>query len=157
MDSVLKFDLVLSVGHAMKGKKNKSLFYTIVSVSGGQMSHKFWSLLQKICSAATSFGLPLGQNLLHSDLPDEQLDELVQDIMAVTPQSGVGLIHGPLRSRSYQIQRQRLHQALQHLDPVTSALRQSRRIIRRTYSVPGPYVKNEVTLMTYPCVCKTKP
>ena len=66
--------------------------------------------------------------------------------MAVTPQSGLGLVQGALRSRGFRIQRHRVIKALQRLDPVTSALRQSRRIIRRMYHVPGPnslwYISN---------------
>ena len=66
-----------------------------------------------------------------SELNDEQLDELIREITAVTPQSGVRLIQGALRSRGHQIQRRRIHEALQRLDPVTSALRQYRRIISK--------------------------
>lgn len=84
------------------------------------------------------FALPVGLHHNFSELPDEQLDELIIEITAVTPQSGVGLIQGALRSRGHQIQRRRIREALQRLDPVTSALRQSRRIIRRSYNVPGP-------------------
>ena len=77
--------------------------------------------------------MPLGHESNFSALSDHELDMLVREIFSVTPQSGVGLVQGGLR-----IQRHRVIESLRHLDPITSALRQSRRIIRWTYSVPGP-------------------
>ena len=84
------------------------------------------------------FGMPLGQQHNFSSLSDADLDNIVRSILSVTPQSGVGLVQGALRSRGLRIQRRRVIEALQRLDPVMSVLRQSRRIIRRTYQVPGP-------------------
>ncbi len=69
------------------------------------------------------FALPVGTRHNFSGLSDEQLDELVREIMNITPQSGVGLIRGALRSRGYHVQRRRIRESLQWLDPVTSALR----------------------------------
>ena len=83
-------------------------------------------------------GMPLGHESNFSALSDHELDMLVREILSVTPQSGVGLVQGALRSRGLRIQRHRVIESLRRLDPITSALRQSRRIIRRTYSVPGP-------------------
>ena len=84
------------------------------------------------------FGMPLGQQHNFSSLSDADLDNIVRSILSVTLQSGVGLVRGALRSRGLRIQRRRVIEALQRLDPVMSVLRQSRRIIRRTYQVPGP-------------------
>ena len=84
------------------------------------------------------FGMPLGHHNNFSSLPDEELDNYIRNILLITPQSGVGLVQGALRSRGLRVQRRRVIEALQRLDPVTSVLRQSRRIIRRTYQVPGP-------------------
>lgn len=84
------------------------------------------------------FGMPLGQEHNFSNLTDAELDSIVREILSITPQSGIGLVQGALRSRGLRIQRRRVLSSLRRLDPVTSALRQSRTIIRRTYHVPGP-------------------
>ncbi len=83
-------------------------------------------------------GLPVGQAQSFSQITNDELDNLIKDILTVTPQSGLGLIRGALRSRGLLVQRHRVISALQRLDPVTSALRMSRMIIRRKYNVPCP-------------------
>ena len=84
------------------------------------------------------FGMPVGQNYNFSSISSDELDRLVREILTTTPQSGLYLIIGALRSRGIYVQRRRVIETLHRLDPVTSALRQSRTIIRRAYSVPGP-------------------
>ena len=73
--------------------------------------------------------MPIGHQQNFSNLSDAELDQLINEILALTPQSGLCLSQGALRSRGYRIQRRRVAEALQRLDPVTSALRQSRGII----------------------------
>ena len=84
------------------------------------------------------FGMSLGHEHNSSSITENELDILVREIMSVTPQSGAGFVQGALRSRGLRIQRHRVVASLRRLDPVTSALRQSCTIIRRTYRVPGP-------------------
>ncbi len=84
------------------------------------------------------YGMPTGREHNFSSLEDNKLDTIVREIMAITPQSGLGLIQGALRSRGLQIQRRRILASLRRLDPVMSALRQLRTIICQTYHVPGP-------------------
>ena len=83
-------------------------------------------------------GMPVGHDSNFSQISDAALDDFVRDILTSAPQSGIGLIRGALQSRGWRIQRHRIIAALQRLDPVMSALRQTRRIIRRTYNVPSP-------------------
>ena len=80
----------------------------------------------------------MGHGSNFSQISDAALDNLVRQILTTAPQSGIGLIRGALQSRGWRIQRHRIMAALQRLDPVMSALRQTRRIIRRTYNVPSP-------------------
>jgi len=82
--------------------------------------------------------LPVGQEHNFSQITDFALDYVIRDVLTLAPQSGVGLFRGALRSRGLPVQRHRVIAVLQRLDPVTSALRQTRRIIRRTYNVPCP-------------------
>ena len=71
------------------------------------------------------FGMPLGQEHNFSNLTDTKLDSIVREILSITPQSGIGLVQGALRSRSLRIQRRQVLSSLRRLDPVTSALLQS--------------------------------
>ena len=82
------------------------------------------------------FCMPVGQNF--PSISSGELDRLVREIVMTTPQSGLHLIIGALRSHDIYLQRRRVIETLHRLDPVTSALRQSRTIIQRAYSVPGP-------------------
>ena len=82
--------------------------------------------------------MAVGQAESFSQITNDELDNLIRDILTVTPQSGLGLIRGALRSRGLLVKRHRVISAMQRLDPVTSALRMSRMIIRRKYNVPCP-------------------
>ena len=62
--------------------------------------------------------MPLGQEHNYSSLSDRDLDNIMRSILLVTPQSGVGLVQGALRSRELRIQRRRVIEALRRLDPV---------------------------------------
>ena len=67
-------------------------------------------------------GMPLGQEHNNSS-SDGDLDNIVRSILLVTPQSGVGLVQGALRSRKLRIQRCCVIEALRRLDPVMSVLK----------------------------------
>ena len=83
-------------------------------------------------------GMPVGHAGNFSQISDDALDDLVREILTLAPQSGIGLICGAIQSRGWRVQRDRIIGAVQRLDPVVSALRETRRIIRRTYNVPCP-------------------
>lgn len=85
-----------------------------------------------------SFGMPVGRDGNFSQIADVTLDNLIREILTMAPQSGIGLIRGAIQSRGLRVQRHRIISALQRLDPVMSALTQTRQIIRRTYNVPCP-------------------
>ena len=105
-----------------------------------------WTDIARILGVSTrtlsrrrqELGLSVGHGSNFSQISDAALDNLVRKILTSAPQSGIGLIRGALQSRGWRIQRHRIMAALQRLDPVMSALRQTRRIIRRTYNVPSP-------------------
>ena len=84
------------------------------------------------------FSMPVGQNYSFSSITSNELDRVVSEILTLTPQSGLGLVRGAFRSQGLHLQRLRIIETLQRLEPVTSALHQSRAIVRRSYSVPGP-------------------
>ena len=74
----------------------------------------------------------------HSTISDNDLDLLVRGILQITPRIGYRLVQGALRSRGLRIQRRRVLESLQRVDPVTVTMRASRSIVRRRYSVPCP-------------------
>ena len=69
---------------------------------------------------------------------DADLDNVVAEILETTPQAGRNLVCGSLQSRGIQVQRRRIVEAIQRVDPVTPTLRDSRQIVGRRYSVPCP-------------------
>ena len=99
-----------------------------------------WTDIARILGVSTrtlsrrrqALGLSVGHGSNFSQISDAALDNLVRQILTSAPQSGIGLIRGALQSRGWRIQRHRIMAALQRLDPVMSALRQTRRIVRRT-------------------------
>lgn len=71
-------------------------------------------------------------------LSDYDLDNSVRNIVATTPGAGIRLVQGGLRERGIIIQRHRVIDSLHRVDPVSSTLRNAKRIVRRTYNVPCP-------------------
>ncbi len=82
------------------------------------------------------FGMPV-EGREFSTITDSQLDELVAGILQDTSAVGLRMIKGSLRQRGL-CQRYRVLHSIRRVDPVTSTLRNSRRIIRRSYSVSCP-------------------
>ena len=83
------------------------------------------------------FGMPV-EGRQFSIITDSQLDQFVARILQDTPAVGLRMIMGSLRHRGLTIQRHRVLHSIRRVDPVTSSLRNSRRIIRRSYNVNCP-------------------
>ena len=60
-----------------------------------------------------------------SEISNTELDELLKSIMAVTPRAGESYIRGSLRGSGVRIQRWRIRERLQAIDPVGRAARRS--------------------------------
>lgn len=73
-----------------------------------------------------------------SDISDQDLDEVVRDIVSLTPNAGETMTFGALRGRGLRVQRHRVRESINRVDPVGRALRRQRTIIRRIYNVPSP-------------------
>ena len=73
-----------------------------------------------------------------SNVSDTELDNIVRQVREVTPSAGLRMVQGSLRQRGLAVQRIRVLHSLRRVDPVTTTLRDARRIIRRSYSVPCP-------------------
>ena len=73
-----------------------------------------------------------------SNMSDYQLDEFVGRILQATPAVGLRMVMGSLRHHGHTVQRHRVLHSIRRVDPVTSTLRNSRRVIRRSYNVACP-------------------
>ena len=82
-------------------------------------------------------GLPIGADV-YSICDDDELDEIVQEILQESPESGEVYVDGALAFQGFRVQRRRLRQSLRRIDPVNRSLRRSFAIVRRQYRVAGP-------------------
>ena len=73
-----------------------------------------------------------------SDLPDDQLQEVVTSVKEHHPRAGEVMVQGHLRAQGVHVQRDRLRSAIHHIDPIGAATRRRPPIRRRVYSVPCP-------------------
>lgn len=73
-----------------------------------------------------------------SDLSDNDLDELLKSIIALTPRAGESYVRGSLKGSGVRIQRWRIRERLNSIDPVGRATRRSSAIRRRVYNVRVP-------------------
>ncbi|XP_060085554.1 uncharacterized protein LOC132564966 [Ylistrum balloti] len=92
------------------------------------------SLVYKTLKSA---GLPV-RSVKYSTISDSDLDAVVQDIHRAHPNAGNEMMSGYLRSEGLQIQRRRVRQTLNRVDPEAAAQKWSRAIVRRVYKVPVP-------------------
>ena len=74
----------------------------------------------------------------YDSITDADLDNIVGEILETTPQAGRNLVRGSLQSRGVHVQRRRIVEAIERVDPVTPTLRDNRQIVRRRYNVPCP-------------------
>ena len=73
-----------------------------------------------------------------SDISDNDLDEVVRQIVSRTPNAGETMTFRALRGRGLRVQRHRVRESINRVDPVGRALRRQRTIVRRIYNVPSP-------------------
>ena len=73
---------------------------------------------------------------------------LFLNILIILPKAAETIIVEALRSRSIHIQRRRVHEALNVVDPVIRTLRRTVTIIRRKYNAASPNALCRVVLIT---------
>ena len=81
---------------------------------------------------------PIGPRITYSEINEEDLLNNVREIIDTLPDAGESYVIGSLRSRGIFIQRHRIRDAINKIDPVGRALRKSVSVLRRVYSVPAP-------------------
>ena len=73
-----------------------------------------------------------------SRISDAELDKLLSNILRRTPDAGEVVIIGAVRSRGLRIQRFRISDSIQQVNPVSRTLRRAAAVVRRVYNVPCP-------------------
>ena len=81
---------------------------------------------------------PIGPRKTYSEINEEDLLSNVREIINTLPDAGESYVIGSLRRRGIFIQRHRIRDAINKIDPVGRALRKSVSVLRRVYSVPAP-------------------
>lgn len=74
----------------------------------------------------------------HSHLPYDDVLPTVREIKEAFPDVGERLLMGMLHSRGVWCSRETLRRVIHDTDPINTALRWNAKIIRQSYSVPGP-------------------
>ena len=91
--------------------------------------------------SSAELGLSVGHGSNFSQISDDALDNLVRQILTSASQSRIGLIPGALQYIGVEDTDASDYCSFAKIpsDPVMSALRQTRRIICRTYNVLSPH------------------
>ena len=63
---------------------------------------------------------------------------IMQDTKEEFPDIGERLLMGMLHSKRIRFSRETLREVIHDIDPINTVLRWSTKIVRRSYSVPGP-------------------
>ena len=92
---------------------------------------------QTLCNRRRELNMPVGVGC-YTEMSDLALDEVVHDVLQISPEVGERLMIGSLRSRGLHIQRWRIRESILRVDPIGRACRRRRTIFRRQYSVSGP-------------------
>ena len=84
----------------------------------------------------TTFGLSIRAQ--YSNISDQELDDLVQDIQQQFPMCGNKQMQGHLLHRGFRVQQTRIRDSQRRVDPSGSAIRRLHILNRREYCVPAP-------------------
>ena len=82
--------------------------------------------------------IPIGRRITYSEINKEDLLNNVREIIDTLLDAGESYVIGSLRSREIFIERHRIRDATNKIDPVGRALRKSVSVLRRVYSVLAP-------------------
>jgi hypothetical protein len=93
----------------------------------------------------------------HSNLSDQDLDDRVRAVLQRTPRVGLGLVRGALRAQGLNVQRERIRQSMNRIDPVSRTIHHTQFIIRRTYNVRSPNSLWYVNIYLFPLAIPSIP
>ena len=84
------------------------------------------------------FDMAIGRSVTFSEIDDDELDIFVQHILHYSPESGERMVMGALKGFGVKIQRERLRNSIERVDPVSREMRRRTAIHRRVYNVKTP-------------------
>ena len=99
--------------------------------------------------------LGLEEETRYSEIDDQELDVFVRTILALLPNSGEVMIRGALRGRGVRIQRSRLRESVQRVDPTRKQRRQRLQIRRRVYEPMSENIANLKSAPKIPILADT--
>jgi hypothetical protein len=79
-----------------------------------------------------------GPRCTNSNISHDQLCTVIREILNILPNAGESYLSGACRSRGIHVQRYRLREAINIVDPVSRALRRTVSIVRCQYSICAP-------------------
>eukprot|EP00111_Clytia_hemisphaerica_P013704 TCONS_00040304-protein len=79
-----------------------------------------------------------GPRVTYTVISHEDLCSQIQEILQILPDAGETMVIGALRSRDIFVQRRRIRDAINDVDPVGRALRRTISVVRRVYNVASP-------------------
>lgn len=82
-----------------------------------------------------SLGVPLE---MYSDISDISLDDQIRNVQQNSPNVGLSMLQGYLRSQGIFVQRRRIRESVLRINPIRAIVRWRQAVTRRSYSVPGP-------------------
>ena len=77
-------------------------------------------------------------NTSFTNITDERLDQHVRNILQSTPRVGLSLTRGALRARGVNVQRERVRESMNRVDPLSRTVNHTQVITRRVYNVRSP-------------------
>ena len=96
-----------------------------------------WEECAKILMISPSGAMLLSCNRVFSAISADELDAVVRKITRESPNSGIIMVWGQLRGYGIKVTREKVHQSLDRISPSAIAMRRTRTISRRVYSVPS--------------------
>ena len=117
-------------------RKEQLEYLLDMGFSGPQIATTIGVSLSTVRRRMAEYGLSV--SALYSDITDQELDSIVQEIKVLFPNSGYRLIQGHLLSQGYRIPQLRIRDSLQRVDPEGIVIRWAATIERRRYRVRSP-------------------
>lgn len=82
--------------------------------------------------------MAIGRSVTFSEIDDNELDIFVRHILHYSPESGERVVMGALKGFGVNVQRQRLRNSIERVDPMSREMRRRTAIHRRVYNVKTP-------------------
>ncbi|CAB3983374.1 uncharacterized protein LOC110059588 [Paramuricea clavata] len=126
------------------------------SIVSRQTGVSYRTLLRRRREYGLQVANTVGPRNTYTEIGEEQLCNAVRDILRTIPDAGETYVIGALRSRGIHIQRWRVRNAIQTVDPISRALRRTFAVVRRVYNVRCPnalwHIDGHHKLIRWRCV-----